>query len=185
MGGDPNKLPSIAAMNINERKDYLFNDEFKSDSIEKWSKELSDGKLKPKIKSEEKPKNNDGNVKIIVGETFDELIMTNTTNVLIEVYAKWCVFCQQFEPVYEKLAENFKNVKDLMIAKVDGDKNEIPINFKSYPSIYFLPKINKESPVYFEGEKNLEELTKFVNEMQLKKFDAPHVGNSLEKKDEL
>eukprot|EP01080_Neovahlkampfia_damariscottae_P012007 gene12007-5407_t len=179
MGGNENILPSIAAMNILERKDYLFKDEFKTESIENWSKKLSEGKLKPTIKSEPIPKKNDGNVKIIVGETFDDLVMTNSTNVLLEVYASWCGFCQQFESIYNSLGEKFKNDKDIMIAKIDGDKNAIPINFREYPSIYFLPKENKESLVLYEGDKTLEELTKYVNEMKLKKFD------SNPKKDEL
>ena len=46
------------------------------------------GKLKPTIKSEEPPKDNNGPVKVVTANTFDDIV-NNGNDVLIEFYAPW------------------------------------------------------------------------------------------------
>lgn len=42
----------------------------------------------------------------------------------LQVYAPWCGHCQSLEPEYNLLAESLKNISSIVIAKMDGTKNE-------------------------------------------------------------
>ena len=66
------------------------------------------GQVKPKIKSAPKPKKNKGPVTVVVGDTFNEIVMDTKKDVLIEFYAPWCGHCKKLEPVYKKLGKKFK-----------------------------------------------------------------------------
>jgi len=66
-----------------------------ADNIVKFYNDWHDGNLSPILKSEPIPENNDELVKVIVGNTFDELVKYNPKDVLVEYYAPWCGFCKK------------------------------------------------------------------------------------------
>jgi protein disulfide-isomerase A6 len=43
---------------------------------------------------------------------------------LIEFYAEWCGHCKNLAPVWEELADAFSHSKDVIIAKIDADKEK-------------------------------------------------------------
>lgn len=126
------------------------------------------GKLKPVIKSQPVPKNNKGPVKVVVGKTFDSIVMDPKKDVLIEFYAPWCGHCKQLEPEYTALGKKYKNHKNLVIAKMDATANDITndrYKVEGFPTIYFAPSGDKKNPIKFEdGNRDLEHLSKFVEE---------------------
>ncbi|GLU11793.1 hypothetical protein SLE2022_285150 [Rubroshorea leprosula] len=65
-------------------------------------------KLKPFYKSDPIPETNDEDVKLVVGNNFDEIVLDESKDVLLEIYAPWCGHCQAFEPTYKKLARHLR-----------------------------------------------------------------------------
>ena len=58
----------------------------------------------------------------------------------MELYASWCGHCKQFAPTYEKLAKKLQHIDSLVIAKMEGSKNEHPkATANGYPTILFYP----------------------------------------------
>lgn len=124
------------------------------------------GKVNAIIKSQPVPKNNKGPVKVVVGKTFDDIVMDAKKDVLIEFYAPWCGHCKKMEPDYMALGKKYKGEKNLVIAKMDATANDVPNdNYKTegFPTIYFAPSDSKQSPVKFEGgDRTVEGLSSFL-----------------------
>ncbi|KAF7247940.1 Protein disulfide-isomerase A4 [Varanus komodoensis] len=147
-------------------------EEFDSDVLRKFVLLFKKGKLKPIVKSQPVPKNNKGPVKIVVGKTFESIVMDPNADVLIEFYAPWCGHCKKLEPIYTELGKKYKNQKNLVIAKMDATANDVPSDkykTEGFPTIYFAPSNKKKNPIKFEsGERDLESLSKFVEEHSTK-----------------
>ncbi|KAK6492164.1 protein disulfide-isomerase A4-like [Huso huso] len=143
-------------------------EEFDSDVLREFVMAFKKGKLKAVVKSQPVPKSNKGPVKVVVGKTFEEIILDKKKDVLIEFYAPWCGHCKQLEPEYNELGKKYKHEKNLVIAKMDSTANDIPNdNYKveGFPTIYFAPSNNKQNPVKFEGgTRDVESLSKFLKE---------------------
>ncbi|XP_061522116.1 protein disulfide-isomerase A4 isoform X2 [Phycodurus eques] len=143
-------------------------DDFDSDVLREFVIAFKKGKLKPIIKSQPLPKNNKGPVKVVVGNTFDEIVMDTQKDVLIEFYAPWCGHCKKLEPDFLALGKKYKSEKNLVIAKMDATANDIPndkYKVEGFPTIYFAPSDSKHKPVKFEGgDRTVDGFSKFLEE---------------------
>nr|XP_057915447.1 protein disulfide-isomerase A4 isoform X2 [Doryrhamphus excisus] len=142
-------------------------EEVDADVLRDFVTAFKKGKLKPIIKSQPVPKNNKGPVKVVVGKTFEEIVMDNEKDVLIEFYAPWCGHCKKLEPDYLSLGKKYKAEKNLVIAKMDATTNDVPDDYKveGFPTIYFAPSNDKHNPVKFEGgDRTVDALSKFLEE---------------------
>ena len=124
------------------------------------------GEIKPVLKSAPEPKKNDGPVKVVVGNTFEKLVMDESKDVLVEFYAPWCGHCKSLEPIYKKLGQKYKNEKSLVIAKIDATANDVPPEYtvEGFPTIYFAPPGKKSNPMKYDGERTLDGISKFIQD---------------------
>ena len=91
--------------------------------------------------------------------------MDHTSDVLLEVYAHWCGFCQKFAPTYSKLGKRFKKVSSVTIAKMDGSLNEVEgLKIDNFPTIFLYKANDKGKPLMYEGEKDVKSLTQWMME---------------------
>ena len=105
------------------------------DSLTAFLADYKNNKLTPHYKSAAVPETNDEPVKVIVGTTFQQIVLDDTKTVLLEAYAPWCGHCKQLEPIYTELATKLAGVSDLVIAKIDATANEHDLlNVKGFPS---------------------------------------------------
>ncbi|XP_051909952.1 protein disulfide-isomerase A4 isoform X2 [Hippocampus zosterae] len=143
-------------------------DEFDSDVLREFVMAFKKGKLQPIIKSQPVPKNNKGAVKVVVGKTFDEIVMDPQKDVLIEFYAPWCGHCKKLEPEFLALGKKYKAEKNLVIAKMDATANDVPndeYKVEGFPTIYLAPSDGKHKPVKFEsGDRTVDALSQFLEE---------------------
>jgi len=72
--------------------------------VEDWEA----GKLKAKLKTEEEPAQQEGDVFVLVGKSFERVVMDPTKDVLVEFYAPWCGHCKKLMPIYDEVAKKFK-----------------------------------------------------------------------------
>ncbi|XP_068565889.1 protein disulfide-isomerase A4 [Cebidichthys violaceus] len=147
-------------------------EEFDADVLREFVMAFKKGKLKPIIKSQPVPKNNKGPVKVVVGKTFEEIVMDKEKDVLIEFYAPWCGHCKKLEPDYLALGKKYKGEKNLVIAKMDATANDVPNeSFKTegFPTIYFAPSNSKQNPIKFEGgDRTVEGFSTFLEKHSTK-----------------
>ncbi|XP_064409355.1 protein disulfide-isomerase A4 isoform X1 [Latimeria chalumnae] len=164
---DSGEEVNVAILDGGSKKKYAMEpEEFDSDTLREFVLSFKKGKLKPIVKSQPVPKNNKGPVKVVVGKTFEEIVMDPKKDVLIEFYAPWCGHCKKLEPVYNNLGKKYKNEKNLIIAKMDTTANDVPSEkfvVEGFPTIYFAPGNRKDNPIKFEGEnRDLEGLSTFL-----------------------
>ena len=83
------------------------------------------GELKTFLKSAEIPETNDEAVKVVVGKNFDEMVINNDKDVLVEFFAPWCGHCKTLAPKFEEAARILAVNPNMMLASVDSIDNEV------------------------------------------------------------
>ncbi|XP_021278149.1 protein disulfide isomerase-like 1-4 [Herrania umbratica] len=134
------------------------------DKTKAFGDDFLEDKLKPFFKSDPIPETNDEDVKVVVGNNFDEIVLDESKDVLLEIYAPWCGHCQAFEATYNKLAKHLRGVDSLVIAKMDGTTNEHPrAKSDGFPTILFFPAGNKSfDPITVDTDRTVVALYKFL-----------------------
>ncbi|KAK6731806.1 hypothetical protein RB195_007954 [Necator americanus] len=152
--------PIVAAI-TNEGK-FPMNNEFSVDNLKAFVEDLLSGKLEPYMKSEPIPENT-GALKTAVAKNFKELVMDADQDALIEFYAPWCGHCKALAPKYEELATKLEK-EDVLIVKMDATANDVPPLFQvqGFPTLYWLPKNKKDSPVPYSGGREVKDFINFI-----------------------
>ncbi|KFK34745.1 hypothetical protein AALP_AA5G187700 [Arabis alpina] len=147
-----------------DMRKFILDGELTVKNIKTLAEDFLADKLKPFYKSDPVPENNDGDVKIVVGNNFDEIVLDESRDVLLEIYAPWCGYCQSFEPIYNKLGKYLKGIDSLVVAKMDGTTNEHPrAKADGFPTILFFPGGNKSfDPITVDVDRTVVEVYKFL-----------------------
>jgi len=108
------KFPAFAIQDTVNNKKFPFDQESEitADLIGKFVQDFVDGNVEPSIKSEPVPEKQEGPVQIVVAKNYDDIVLDDTKDVLIEFYAPWCGHCKRLAPIYDELGAKFAGVKD-------------------------------------------------------------------------
>ncbi|KAI8973618.1 thioredoxin-like protein [Mycotypha africana] len=145
------------------------------DDLDRFLDKVHQGDVHELIRSAAIPDphvNENAPVKTVVAKEFEKMVMDPTKDVLIEVYAPWCPHCQNLAPVYQRLGEivqeaNHKDDTGIVIAKMDGTTNDIPLSagfqVNSYPTIKLF-KAETNEMIDYTGPRTLRDFGKFILE---------------------
>uniref|UniRef100_A0A672NBF7 protein disulfide-isomerase n=1 Tax=Sinocyclocheilus grahami TaxID=75366 RepID=A0A672NBF7_SINGR len=162
---DATELPFVTIRTRTGNK-YTMREEFTRDgkSLENFLEDYFAGRLKRYIKSEPVPAKNNGAVKVVVADTFEEIANDPEKDVLIEFYAPWCGHCKKLEPKYTELGERLYSDPNLVIAKMDATANDIPQGYdvQGFPTIYFAAAGRKDEPKRYEGAREVKDFINFL-----------------------
>jgi len=150
-------------------KKFPYTGEVTTDAITAHVQKFLDGQLKPVLKSETVlPEDTAGDVKVLKGESFADLVLNNDKDVLVEFYAPWCGHCKKLAPTWEELATKLKGMNEkVVVAKFDGTANEIDVPgvaVKGFPTIYFFKGNDKTHPVKYEKGREVDDFVNFLKE---------------------
>lgn len=156
--------PSIAIYSFEGDTKYTFTADYTPESLKAWVADFAAGKLSATKKTEAVPETNDEPVKIVVGDSWEDIVADKTKDVLVEQYAPWCGHCKKLAPVLDELAAELSHVETLVIAKMDATKNDAPADYKAsgFPTMHFCAA-GKECVVY-EGGREKADFVKYFQE---------------------
>ena len=160
------ELPSVRI--IDTRKDirkYIMEGEISEKNIDDFIAKWEKGSLKPHLKTQDEPKENNGDIFVVVGKTFQKEVIDNDKDVFIVFYAPWCGHCKQLLPKYEEAAKKLKEKNPkLVLAKMDATENEVEsVHITGFPTIKFYPGNKKDkAPLDFNGARTTEGIINFI-----------------------
>jgi protein disulfide-isomerase A1 len=118
--------------------------------------------LEPIFKSEPIPTDNNGPLTVVVGKSYDDVVINSDKDVFVKFYAPWCGHCKSLAPKYDELAELFKDDANVVIAKVNSVENDTPMDISGFPTLYFYPKGAKGSPIRYNGDRETQAMADFI-----------------------
>lgn len=171
------KFPAFAIQKTDKNQKFPYDQEKKitEKDIGAFVEDFVAGKVEPSIKSEPIPEKQDGPVTVVVAKNYEELVINNDKDVLLEFYAPWCGHCKALAPKYEELGQLFSTPelsKLVTIAKVDATANDVPDEIQGFPTIKLFPAGKKDSPVDYSGARTVEDLAAFIKENGSHKAEA-------------
>ena len=151
----PKNDPSLRLFDLKDQtfRKYKLDSYSKStmiDSINKWK----EGTLEEYFKSQPVPIDNDKNVKIVVGTTYEEMVINNSKHVLILLHAPWNGYSKKFYDIFDEIAEKVKEESSIVLAKMDVTENEYSgLDVKALPTLYLYKNDDKENPIWYNKER--------------------------------
>ena len=157
-------------------KIYGMPGDFNEPDVIRFIENFSLKQLKQRVKSEAAPApGNPGEVQVVVGTTFEGIVANPKKDVFIEFYAPWCGHCKALAPKFDTLAKELESEFDtLVIAKMDMTANDLPAEYASgfkvegFPTLYFAPKGGKQTPIKFDGGREVQDMKKWISEKRSK-----------------
>jgi len=134
---------------------FIYENEITGENIKTFVNDFKNNKLTPFFKSEEIPaQSHEDGVRVVVGKNWKEVVLDENSDVLMEYYAPWCGHCKSLAPVYSALATRLKDVKGIVIGKMDATANEVDgLSISGFPTLKFYPRGRKSSPIDYNGER--------------------------------
>lgn len=165
VGVGKDNLPSLNLIDpSNNMAKYVWDGDVTAltgDVVKQYIADFKDGKLKQHLKSAPIPDPTDDGLTVLVGLNHDEVISSDK-DVLVKYYAPWCGHCKSLAPHWATVAEETKDIEDLVIAKFDATENEVAgLEIRGYPTLKFYPKGSSEAKDY-DGEREAEGIKQWL-----------------------
>ncbi|KUI67027.1 Protein disulfide-isomerase [Cytospora mali] len=162
-------FPAFAIYDGLRKRKYPFavqgkGEELTAGRIGQFIDDFLGGRLAPAVRSEPVPSSQSGPVTTVVANSFDDVVLDDSKDVLLYYFREDCPYCQGLNPIYQKLAEAYKAQDKVVVAKMDIMKNDLTEDVPYIPYVRLYKAGDKASPVLYQGQRTLQDMTKFLKE---------------------
>ncbi|KAL8256754.1 hypothetical protein R6Q59_028795 [Mikania micrantha] len=163
-GLEDSEYTLVTAFDYKTGAKYLLESDPTPANIEEFGSGLLKGTLPSFYKSQAIPNNKDEDILTVVGKTFDDVVLSSSKNILLEIHTPWCLNCETTTKQVEKLAKHFKGLENLVFAKIDASVNEHPkLEVEDYPTLLFYPVTDKSNPINLPTKSSSKDLAILIN----------------------
>ncbi|KAI6690043.1 hypothetical protein NL676_026871 [Syzygium grande] len=164
----------VAAFDNKISSKYMLETDPTPANIEDFSSKFVQGSLSPYFKSQSVPDNKEASIQVVVGKIFDDIVLNSPKNVFLEVHTPWCINCETTSKQVEKLAKHFKDLNNLVFARIDASANEHPkLQVVDYPTLLFYPASDKANPIKVSAKSSLKNMAKVISKHLKSSNDGP------------
>lgn len=169
-GADSSSAPLLSVL-WGKRKFLLQGPEalLKSNAVGSFVAEVEAGLVKGVFLSADKPSQqvDSEGVAVLVGSTFEDVVLDPRQDVLVMFYAPWCSHCKKLAPDWSKLASKSRSWGwDVLVAKMDATENESDEEVTGYPKIVLYPAVSGKNKMrkktVYKGAWTFEALADFL-----------------------
>uniref|UniRef100_A0A0K2TFG6 Protein disulfide-isomerase n=1 Tax=Lepeophtheirus salmonis TaxID=72036 RepID=A0A0K2TFG6_LEPSM len=158
---------SIGCYSEKQKFRYQLDGDFESEYLSNFINLLRSGRVSPYMKSLPVPQGEQGLVKNLVANNYDDEIHKIKKDAVIFFHAPWCGHCKDLDPVFKKVAKKIStNNENVIFGKMNGESNDIPYMFpklKGFPSLFFISAYDKFDPILYQGDKNYKSIRDWIN----------------------
>jgi len=164
------KLPALvlAEMGEDNMNKFPYTGELTAHGVRTFVSSFFAGDMKPTLKSEEVAADDQTtDVVTLRGKSFNDIVINNSKDVLVEFYAPWCGHCKKLAPIFDEVGAKFKKNSNIVIAKMDATANEINVpgvTVKGYPTLYFFKGNDKAHPIKYESGREVDDIVQYLKE---------------------
>lgn len=167
--------PALAILSYDsfgKMKKYLHGEEdpFTADHLIDFIEQYLSHKIKPFIRAQPLPADNNGLIKEVNSHTFVDEVINNNKDVFVLYYEDWDRIYQEFLPNYEEIAKSTA-LSNLEFKKFNVATNDYVTgpDPRKTPSIYLFADGLKHEPIYYKGKLHKSNLAQFIyNEFEIR-----------------
>jgi len=175
IGVSKESLPAIRIVQPKQNNQkFVFENEITGENIKKFVDDLKNNRLSPYFKTEQIPaQSHEDGVRVVVGKNWKEIVLDENADVLMEYYAPWCGHCKSLAPIYSAVATKLKDVKGVVLGKMDSTANEVEgLAVQGFPTLKFYPRGRKSNPIDYSGERTEEGFIDFLKKNSKADFSS-------------
>jgi len=179
LGFEMDKLPGIVAT---DRLRYHLTGDLTEESLRKFLEDYDAGTIEPTLKSQEVPSAEafeTSTVKTVVSKNWKEFVYDDKRDIMVKYFADWCTHCKAFAPNYIKVAAMLAGVKDkLYLGEFNFPENELKedVGVEGFPTIAFYPAGDKDHPLYYDGDRSVGSVLKFIQDHKSFDWEMPEMA---------
>lgn len=161
------KAPQLLALDVVKGvRKYVFEGNVTCQSLRTFWKDFLAGTVPRTYSTAPLPADWDTtDVKTLVGSNYNMVANQLGKCVFVKIYAPWCTHCQEMEEAWRSLAQTFKGNSDVVIAELDGTRNEVEgVWVEGYPNLRMYvdePPDGRKELVY-TGQRTFEAMKAYV-----------------------
>ena len=99
-------------------------------------------------------------------KNFDDLVLKSNKTTLVDFYADWCRHCKNLMNTISGIADQFAEIEEIQIMKVNGDKNGKKLSkrykIQGYPTLLLFSP-NHTDPITYEGIRDQTSISNFIH----------------------
>ncbi|KAJ1503569.1 protein disulfide-isomerase precursor [Coelomomyces lativittatus] len=160
--------PAIAIQHMGTREKWAMDQSpgsMTDAKITQFVNQVAEGVLSPSIRSQTLTETKKDHLYQTTAKSFDEDVINNDQDVLVEFYAPWCQHCKRLEPILQSLGKAVNN-KHVKVVQFDGSQNDVPrsahAEVQGFPTLKLYRANNKKEPLGYEGERTEQAMLTFL-----------------------